>query len=62
MLSRADALGTLIEKLTSSDINLSPAPVRHADGSVRHPRLDNHGMGSIFEDLIRRFNEETGEH
>ena len=26
-LSRADALGTLIEKLTSPDINLSPAPV-----------------------------------
>ena len=26
-LSRADALGSLIEKLTSPDINLSPAPV-----------------------------------
>ena len=36
-LSQADALGTLIEKITSSDINLSPAPVRNADGSVRHP-------------------------
>ena len=40
-LSRADALGTLIEKLTSPDINLSPVPVHHADGSVRHPGLDN---------------------
>ena len=60
-LSRADALGTLIEKLTSPDINLSPAPVRNADGSVKHPGLDNHGMGTIFEELVRRFNEENNE-
>ena len=60
-LSRADALGTLIEKLTSPDINLSPDPVRHADGSVEHPGLDNHGMGTIFEELVRRFNEENNE-
>ena len=60
-LSRADALGTLIEKLTSPDINLSPAPVRHTDGSVKHPGLDNHGMGTIFEELVRRFNEENNE-
>ena len=65
-LSRADALGTLVEKLTAPDINLSPAPVLNADGSVRHPGLDNHGMGSIFEEMVRRFNaennEEAGEH
>ena len=60
-LSKADALGTLVEKLTSPDINLSPAPVNNADGSVRHPGLDNHGMGSIFEELVRRFNEENNE-
>ena len=60
-LSRADALGTLIEKLTLPDINLSPYPVKNADGSVRHPGLDNHGMGSIFEELVRRFNEENNE-
>ena len=60
-LSRADALGTLIEKLTSPDINLSPAPVHHTDGSVKHPGLDNHGMGTIFEELVRRFNEENNE-
>ncbi len=45
-LSKADALGTLIEKLTSPDINLSPTPVLNTDGSVKHPGLDNHGMGS----------------
>ncbi len=60
-LSRADALGTLIEKLASPHVNLSPAPVMNTDGSVRHPGLDNHGMGSIFEELVRRFNEENNE-
>ncbi len=60
-LSKADALGTLIEKLTSPDINLSPEPVKNADGSVKHLGLDNHGMGSIFEELVRKFNEENNE-
>jgi len=60
-LSKADALGTLIEKLLSPDINLSPNPVLHGDGSVRHPGLDNHGMGTVFEELVRRFNEENNE-
>ena len=60
-LSKADALGTLIERLTSPEINLSPTPVRNGDGSIRHPGLDNHGMGTIFEELVRRFNEENNE-
>ena len=60
-LSAADALGTLIEKFVSPDINLSPKPVLNADGSVRTPGLDNHAMGTIFEDLLRRFNEENNE-
>ena len=60
-LSRADALGTLIEKLTSPDINLGPDPVMNTDGTVRHPGLDNHGMGTMFEELVRRFNEENNE-
>src|SRR5688572_15578729 len=60
-LSKADALGTLIEKLVSADVNLSPNPVLNGDGSVKHPGLDNHGMGTVFEELIRRFNEENNE-
>ena len=48
-LSKADALGSLIEKLTSPEIDLSP------DG------LDNHGMGTVFEELVRKFNEENNE-
>ena len=60
-LAKADALGALIEKLTSPDINLSPDPVKNTDGEIRQPGLDNHGMGTIFEELVRRFNEENNE-
>jgi type I restriction enzyme M protein len=60
-LSRADALGTLIEKLLSPDINLGPKPILNGDGSVKHSGLDNHAMGTIFEELVRRFNEENNE-
>lgn len=64
----ADILGSVIDKFTSSDINLSPEPVyKDAEKTIiKLPGLDNHGMGTIFEELIRRFNEdnneEAGEH
>lgn len=59
----ADILGSVIEKFISSDINLSPAPIYKDDAKtiLRHPGLDNHGMGTIFEELIRLFNEENNE-
>ena len=60
-LSKADALGTLLEKFLSPEINLSPSPARNSDGSVKHAGLDNHGMGTVFEELVRRFNEENNE-
>ena len=60
-LSAADAIGTLIERFLSRDINLSPNPVLNPDGSIRLPGLDNHAMGTVFEDLVRRFNEENNE-
>jgi len=60
-LSKADALGTLIEKFLDSHINLGPEPIYNSDGSVRLPGLDNHAMGTIFEELVRRFNEENNE-
>jgi type I restriction enzyme M protein len=60
-LSKADAIGTLIEKFLSPAINLGPSPVLNGDGSVKHPGLDNHGMGTVFEELVRRFNEENNE-
>ena len=65
-LSDGDVLGSIVNRFLSTQINLSPKPVLNADGSVRHPGLDNHAMGTIFEDLVRRFNEdnneEAGEH
>ncbi len=60
-LVEADALGFLLEKFLDSAINLSPRPVLNADGSGRLVGLDNHGMGTVFEELIRRFNEENNE-
>ena len=39
----------MIEKFLSPDIDLSPRG------------LDNHGMGTVFEELVRRFNEENNE-
>jgi len=62
-LIEADVLIQVIEKFISPDINLSPVPVyRDAEHTlIKHPGLDNHGMGTIFEELIRRFNEENNE-
>lgn len=57
----ADILGAVIEKFVDPSINLSPLPVLNDDGSERLPALDNHSMGMIFEELIRRFNEENNE-
>lgn len=59
----ADILGAVIGKFTSSDINLSPNPIYKDDEKtiLKHPGLDNHGMGTIFEELIRKFNEENNE-
>lgn len=59
----ADILGAVIEKIISSDINLSPNPVYKDEEKtiLKHPGLDNHGMGTIFEELIRKFNEENNE-
>jgi len=60
-LVEADILGSLIAKFLDSNINLGPEPVRAANGDIRLPALDNHAMGTLFEELIRRFNEENNE-
>jgi type I restriction enzyme M protein len=48
-LSKADAIGTLITKFLAPEIDLSPAGI------------DNHAMGTVFEELVRKFNEENNE-
>ena len=60
-LSKADALGTLIVKFLDPEINLSPNPVLNGDKTVKHPPMDNHSMGTVFEELVRKFNEENNE-
>lgn len=60
-LIEADILGALIEKFLDNSINLGPNPVFNQDGSIRVQALDNHAIGTIFEELIRRFNEENNE-
>ena len=57
-LSEHDILGILISKFTDPSINLSSRPVTNAQG-VTLPALDNHTMGTVFEEVIRKFNEET---
>lgn len=59
----AGILGAVIEKFVSPNINLSPNPIYKDEKQtiLKHPALDNHGMGTIFEELLRRFNEENNE-
>jgi type I restriction enzyme M protein len=51
----------LIEKFCSSQINLSPVAVKDKEGNLVHEGLSNLGMGYVFEELIRKFNEENNE-
>ncbi|NLO19384.1 MAG: SAM-dependent DNA methyltransferase [Ignavibacteria bacterium] len=60
-LSEADILSAIIEKFTSNEINLSSEAILDLNGKELMPALDNHSMGTIFEELIRRFNEENNE-
>lgn len=57
----AGILGSVIEKFVNPKINLSPYPVLDDSSNVKIPGLDNHGMGTVFEELIRKFNEENNE-
>jgi type I restriction enzyme M protein len=51
----------LIEKFCTSTINLSPKPITDKDGNIITDGLTNLGMGYVFEELIRKFNEENNE-
>ena len=58
-LSEQDRLGLLIEKFVDPSINLSNKPVLNEDGTEKLEALDNHTMGTLFEEVIRMFNEQT---
>jgi type I restriction enzyme M protein len=64
-MANKDVLLPVLQKFTSPQINLTPYEKEDPDGSML-PALSNLGMGYVFEELIRKFNEdnneEAGEH
>ena len=59
-LTDRDRLLAIIERVTDPYLNLTDKPQRDPDGLII-PALTNIGMGQVFEELLRRFNEENNE-
>lgn len=59
-LADNDRLLSVIEKITDPRINLTDKEVKSPDGLML-PAMTNIGMGTVFEELLRRFNEENNE-
>ena len=59
-MASKDVLLEVLEKFTSPDINLTDQPKEDSEGK-KLPPLTNLGMGYVFEELIRKFNEENNE-
>ena len=51
---------SIIERITDPHINLTDRPANDPDG-LPLPPISNHEMGTLFEELLRRFNEENNE-
>ncbi len=59
-MANKDVLLDVLEKFISPYINLTPEDREDPDGN-RLPALTNLGMCYVFEELIRKFNEENNE-
>lgn len=59
-LADNDRLLSIIERITDPRINLTDKVQKDPDG-LPLPALTNVGMGTVFEELLRRFNEENNE-
>ncbi|UII27597.1 type I restriction-modification system subunit M [Fulvivirga maritima] len=59
-MATKDVLLDVLEKFTSPHINLTPFEKEDPEGR-KLPPLSNLGMGYVFEELIRKFNEENNE-
>lgn len=59
-MASKDVLLDVLEKFTSPYINLTPFEKEDPEGR-KLPALSNLGMGYVFEELIRKFNEENNE-
>ena len=55
-LNDVHRLGMMIDKMTDKSINLGMRPVLDDEGKEKIPALDNHTMGTLFEELLRKFN------
>lgn len=60
-LDEAKILRGVIERFCSPTINLSMHDIKDDKGKIIHKGLSNLGMGYVFEELIRKFNEENNE-
>lgn len=60
-LDEAKILYGVIERFCSPKINLSMHDIKNDKGEILHKGLSNLGMGYVFEELIRKFNEENNE-
>ncbi len=59
-LADNDRLLSIIERITDPRINLTDKDATDPDGLLL-PALTNVGMGTVFEELLRKFNEENNE-
>nr|WP_096363915.1 class I SAM-dependent DNA methyltransferase [Thiohalobacter thiocyanaticus] len=59
-MAQKDVLHEVLEKFVDPRINLTPQEAQDPDGR-KLPPLTNLGMGYVFEELIRKFNEENNE-
>ena len=59
-MANKNVLLDVLEKFTSPNINLTDKEKLDSDGK-KLPPLTNLGMGYVFEELIRKFNEENNE-
>jgi type I restriction enzyme M protein len=59
-MANKDVLLDVLEKFTSPHINLTSNEIEDPEGR-KLPALTNLGMGYVFEELMRKFNEENNE-
>lgn len=60
-LEESNILFGVIERFCSPRVNFGIEDILDEKGNVIHKGLSNLGMGYVFEELIRKFNEENNE-
>ena len=60
-LESVGALGTVLERFVSPELNLGPQPIFDGLGRIRLPGLNHPQMSKVFDDLLQRFTEEEAD-